>query len=107
MSNLAILVRFRVSPGRQNEFLSHVAKNAITSVADEPGCHRFDVLTVDADAVGDVVLYEIYESPHAFDAHLQTPHFEAFRAATEGIVLSSTIERLVLHESAQAAEQAK
>ncbi|MGH7101224.1 MAG: putative quinol monooxygenase [Acetobacteraceae bacterium] len=103
MDGLVILARFRLAPGRGREFLDLVGRNAALSVADEPGCHRFDVLTEAGGAEGDVVLYEIYESPLAFDAHLASPHFALFRAATEGMVLSSSVERLVLRETTHAA----
>lgn len=103
MDGFVILARFRVAPGQKRAFLELIGRNAAASVADEPGCRRFDVLT-DATGEGDeVVLYEIYDSPAAFDAHLASPHFVAFRAATAGIVLSSSIERLNLRETARAA----
>lgn len=98
-----VLARFTVRPGRMAEFLRHIGRNAAASVADEPGCRRFDVLTAEAGDADEVVLYEIYDSPAAFEAHLQTPHFAAFRAATEQIVLRSAIERLVLRENARVA----
>ena len=105
-----ILARFRVAPGRRREFLDHIGRNAAASVADEPGCRRFDVLTNEAETDGhrarhdeddEVVLYEIYDSPAAFAAHLETPHFAAFRAATKAMVLSSAIECFRLRENAR------
>ncbi|HWA80614.1 MAG TPA: putative quinol monooxygenase [Acetobacteraceae bacterium] len=110
-----ILARFRIAPGRRHEFLEHIGRNAAASVADEPGCRRFDVLTSEAETDGqetggrgaggdeddEVVLYEIYDSPAAFAAHLGTPHFAAFRAATKAMVLSSAIERFYLRENAR------
>ena len=99
MSNLVILVRFQVVRGRQNEFLAHVRTNATASVANEPGCRRFDVLTPDAGIGNEVVLYEVYDSSTAFEAHQQTQHFADFRDATEAIVLSSAVERFLLGES--------
>lgn len=100
VDGLVILVRFRVEAGQMAAFLDHLARNAAASVADEPGCRRFDVLT--AEAGGDeVVLYEIYDSPAAFEAHLQTPHFAAFAASTKPLVLSSSVERLHLREHAK------
>ena len=99
MSNLVILVRFQVVRGRQNEFLTHVRKNATASVANEPGCRRFDVLTPGAGIGNEVVLYEVYDSSTAFEAHQQTQHFADFRDATKAMVLSSAVERFLLGES--------
>lgn len=112
VDGFAILVRFRIAPGRQREFLDHVERNAAASLAREPGCRRFDVLTdakgADAKEAGgdgaeeaaEVVLYEIYDGPAAFAAHLATPHFAAFRSATEAILLSSAVERFHLRKVA-------
>jgi autoinducer 2-degrading protein len=96
MSNLAILVRFQVARGRQNDFLAHVRKNAATSVASQPGLRRFDVLTPDAGLGNEVVLYEVYDSSTAFEAHQQTQDLSDFRDATEAIVLSSAMEHFLL-----------
>ncbi|HUC19136.1 MAG TPA: putative quinol monooxygenase [Acetobacteraceae bacterium] len=102
-----ILVRFRIAPGRCSEFLDHIGRNAAASIADEPGCRRFDVLTNEAETgdhgggADEVVLYEIYDSQAAFAAHLETPHYAAFRAATKAMVLSSAIERFRLRENAR------
>lgn len=102
MDGFVILARFRIAPGHRRKFLDLVGRNAAASVAEESGCRRFDVLTDAGGAQDEVVLYEIYDSPAAFDAHLASPHFAAFRTATEGIVLSSSVERLDLRETARA-----
>jgi (4S)-4-hydroxy-5-phosphonooxypentane-2,3-dione isomerase len=107
VDGFVILARFRIAPGRREEFLDHIGRNAAASVAHEPGCRRFDVLTnamgtsghTGDGNEGEVVLYEIYDSSAAFAAHLETSHFAAFRAATEGIVLSSAIEHFHLQEN--------
>jgi quinol monooxygenase YgiN len=101
MDGFVILARFRVVPGARDEFLDRVRRNAAASVADEPGCRRFDVLTDEAGATDVVVLYEIYDSAAAFDAHMRTPHFAAFRSETSAMVLSADVERFLLSEHAR------
>lgn len=98
MDGFVVVVRFRVAPGAQEEFLLRIRHNAAASVAKEPGCRRFDVLTHASGAANEVVLYEIYDDEAAFDAHLHTPHFAAFRSTTEAIVLSANVERFLLDE---------
>lgn len=98
MDGFVILARFQLVPGAWDAFLAAVRRNAGASVADEPGCRRFDVLTPDSGTAGEVVLYEIYDDAAAFDAHLRTPHFAAFRAATAALVQASTVERFRLDE---------
>ena len=103
MDGFVVLARFRVAAGAREQFLSLVRRNAAASVADEPGCRRFDVLTPEGGPDGAIVLYEIYDDAAAFDAHMRTPHFAAFRAATAAIVLSADLERFRLSEHARLA----
>jgi hypothetical protein len=42
-----------------------------------------------------VVLFELYDDEAAFDAHLETPHLEAFCAGIEPLVVSRQIRRLI------------
>ena len=36
-------------------------------------------------------LYELYDDRAAFDAHLATPHFKAFAAATDAMIATRRI----------------
>ena len=101
MDGFVILARFRVVPGARDAFLAAVGRNAAASVADEPGCRRFDVLTPDSGDADEVVLYEIYADAAAFDAHLRTPHYAAFRADTAALVRTGAVERFRLDEHAK------
>jgi quinol monooxygenase YgiN len=82
----AVTVRLEVDPAHLEAFLPLMHENAQASLADEPGCHRFDVCT-DPARPGEVFLYELYTDGAAFDAHLQTPHFKAFDAAAGPMIL--------------------
>ena len=100
VDGFVILVDFTLKPGAVEGFLAAVGRNAAASVKDEPGCRRFDVLTPEAND-DHVVLYEIYASREAFAEHLKTAHYAAFKDATEGLVLTSTVGRLDLREHAK------
>lgn len=100
-----ILAEFDLHPGAAAAFLRLVGDNAGASVRDEPGCRRFDVLVPEGDAEGAaeggaprIVLYEIYDSPACFDAHLRTAHYAAFEAATKALVSGRSVRRLGLSE---------
>lgn len=95
MQKLAVIVRFVVRPEGLDAFLLDVIANGAAS-REEAGCLQFDVLTDAADNSNTITLYEVYESDAAFDVHLETSHFQAFRTATEKLVVSSSIERLRL-----------
>ena len=87
-----IVAEFEVRPEGLERFLELARVDASQSVAKEPGCHQFDV-TVDRESHR-VLLYEVYDDQAAFDAHLETPHLEAFRAGIEPLVVSRNVRRL-------------
>lgn len=97
---LVILASFTVRSDGMARFLELIALNAAASVRDEPGCRRFDV-TVPEDGSNDVLLYEIYNSSAAFDAHMASPHFLAFRDASKELVTAVNVRRMILHEHAK------
>ncbi len=88
-----IVAEFEVKPEGLEHFLELAKADASQSVAKEPGCRQFDV-TVDRSA-NRVLLYEVYDDQAAFDAHLQTPHLEAFRAGIEPLVVGRNVRRLI------------
>ena len=90
---LVIIAEFEVKPGKLEQFLAHAEVDARRSVADEPGCRQFTV-TVDREPPDRVVLFEVYDDAAAFDAHLETPHLQAFRAGIEDLVVSRRVRRL-------------
>ena len=44
MDRFLITVDFYLLPGALDPFLALIKENARRSLAEEPGCHRFDVL---------------------------------------------------------------
>ena len=90
MSPFVIVVEFRIKPGEMAAFRKLMDENARASVRDEPGCRRFDVLLNRKDAER-ILLYEIYDDRAAFDAHLTTPHFATFNAASAPLVAEKTV----------------
>ena len=98
MTLFGLTVTFRLRPGSLAAFLPLVRENARASVADEPGCRRFDVC--EPEGGGDeVFLYELYEDAAAFDAHLRTPHFLRFDEATRDMVASKEARRFAVTEA--------
>ena len=93
MTPLAILVEFTVKPGAVARFRELITANAARSLAEEPACRRFDVLSP-GDEPGRVVLYEVYDDDRAFDLHLDTPHYRSFAAAAEPLIATRSIRKL-------------
>ncbi|GIK86170.1 MAG: antibiotic biosynthesis monooxygenase [Betaproteobacteria bacterium] len=75
-----VTVLFEPRPEHATAFRGAMIENARASREREPGCRRFDVCADPAS--GAIFLYELYADRAAFDAHLATPHFRAFDAAT-------------------------
>ncbi|MEO0484549.1 MAG: putative quinol monooxygenase [Pseudomonadota bacterium] len=86
----AVVVTFKIDPSAAAAFEPLMRANAATSLADEPLCHRFDVCT-DPARPGEVFLYELYADAAAFQVHLDSPHFQAFDAATRDMILDKDV----------------
>ena len=89
-----VTVAFEIRPEAAAAFLPLMLENARASLAEEPGCLRFDVCREEAadDAPPvRVFLYEIYRDRGAFDAHLASAHFQSFDAATRPMVASKQV----------------
>lgn len=74
------LVHVHVKPDEVDRFIDLIRANHNGSV-QEPGCIRFDV----ARSVEDpnrFVLWEWYADADAAQAHKETPHYRAFKAAS-------------------------
>ena len=90
-----VIAEFRVREGCMAAFLALAREDAEHSVADEPGCKQFDVVT-STDKDGTVLFYEVYDDRPAFDAHLQTPHFARFRDGYPDLVSDRLAPRFML-----------
>jgi quinol monooxygenase YgiN len=88
-----IVAEFEVRPDAIDAFLEAAIADAGASVANEPGCRQFDVTRSNEDP-NRVLLYEVYDSAAAFDAHLKMPHLATFRDQIEPLVVSRQIRRL-------------
>ncbi len=73
MPKIAIVVEFKIKPGHFAAFDAHIREHAAATLAEEPGCERFDVLQpLGADGAPDesrIMLFELYSDQAAVDAH--------------------------------------
>jgi autoinducer 2-degrading protein len=86
----AVCVTFRLIPGQTIDFMPAMQGNAATSLAEEVGCHRFDVLS-DTAKPDLVFLYELYTDRAAFDAHCASQHFQTFDAVTAKMIADKDV----------------
>jgi autoinducer 2-degrading protein len=89
-SMYVLIVSAKVKPEQRGRFLEAIEDNAASSVRDEPGCLRFDVV-VDNDDPDHYLFYEVYRDQDAFAAHRDSEHFARWRQAAE-VCLSEPLE---------------
>jgi|SRR5512145_325452 quinol monooxygenase YgiN len=94
-----LVVDFVVKPEHVEAFTAEIVKNARASRETEPGCRQFDVCVAPEDPAK-IVLYEVYDDRAAFEAHLRTPHFLAFKPKMEAWLVSNTVRFLSRHDPA-------
>ncbi len=68
----AVTVAFEIYPAHVNAFREAVLAQARNSLDREEPCRRFDVC-LDPKRPDRVFLYELYDTPAAFQAHLDEP----------------------------------
>lgn len=88
-----VTVELEVRAEMLEAFRERMQDQAQTSLAAEPGCLQFDVAWSDAEPER-VFLYEVYESPAAFAAHLDTPHFREFDRLTAPMILDKRVRQM-------------
>jgi quinol monooxygenase YgiN len=93
LNKFVLVVEFDVKPESLQKFNELIAVNAQASVREEPGCRQFDVLH-DLDRPNHVVLYEVYDSAEAFQAHMGMKHTQTFLAAAKPLVDKQTAFKL-------------
>ena len=93
MNKFVLIVEFQVKPESLDKFNQLIALNARASVAEEPGCRQFDVLHNNDDPCH-VVLYEVYDSPDAFQDHMGRKHTQAFLGQVKELITKQTAYKL-------------
>lgn len=82
----ALVVNIRTQPENRTAFMEKLAANA-AAARSEPGCLTFDVLVHPEDP-NRVMLYEVYESEAAFQAHQATAPFKTYLAEAVPLLAS-------------------
>ena len=90
---LAVCVDFEIDPASLAAFLPLMQKNAAESLANEVGCHQFDI-TQDPQNPTKIFLYELYDDAVAFELHKQASHYLEFNDVTNGMVYKKSIRLL-------------
>jgi len=79
-----------LKPGAREKCLAP-ARTCIEASRQDPGCIAYD-LNLSVSDPDRMVFIEIWEDRAALDAHFQTDHFKAWRAAIAEFVVSRNLE---------------
>ena len=90
MPKPTLVVQFQVKPECMADFLAIIRPHAAGTLADEPGCERFDVLT-EADGSPTVILVEVYSDQAAYDLHRASDRLQRTRAAYQDMIEGRTL----------------
>jgi quinol monooxygenase YgiN len=90
MGKLALVATIKTVPGKRDEYLRHLKAHAQRCLS-EPGTLKFEILVPQEEA-DTVMLYEVYASPEAFEAHWTGPSkqqaerdFKALKVSVSGV----------------------
>jgi quinol monooxygenase YgiN len=81
---LTIFAEIRARPGKEEE-VRKVLKGLVEPTRKEEGCVAY-LLHVNNDEQGHFVFYEIWKSKAHLEAHLATPHMQAFLARSKELL---------------------
>ena len=87
---LAVCVDFEIDRANLDPFLIIMKKNASGSLANEVGCHQFDIAQ-DQQNPTKIFLYELYDDAVAFELHKKASHYLEFNDAISGMVNKKSI----------------
>ena len=90
---LAVCVDFEIDLASLDPFLIIMKKNASDSLANEVGCHQFDIAQ-DQQNPTKIFLYELYDDAVAFELHKKASHYLEFNDAISGMVNKKSIRLL-------------
>lgn len=85
MTKVALVVELTTVDGRRDDFIALACRHAETTLATDDGCLRYDVLVAEG-VENRVLLYELYASQAAADAHLGAAHTAAYLEATKAMI---------------------
>jgi quinol monooxygenase YgiN len=91
----ALVVRFTVRPGAEDDFDQLVARTAASIRAHEPGTLVYAAHAVDG-APRERIFYELYRDRAAFTDHEAQPHTRRFLAEREPLLESKQVDFLAL-----------
>lgn len=89
MAHLAIVATIKTAEGKRDEYLKFLAAHRKRCLETEPGTVSFEIL-VPQNEPDTIMLYELYDSPEGFDAHVKGTSMVQIRREAAGLQVSLT-----------------
>jgi quinol monooxygenase YgiN len=87
MAKLAVVATIKTAAGKRAEYLKHLNAHAQRCRETESGTLVFEILLPQAET-DTVMLYEVYASSGAFDAHLTGDSIQQMKRDSAGLQVS-------------------
>ena len=87
MSKLAIVATIETVAGKRDQYLRFLKAHGKRCLSTEPGTLQFEIL-VPHEVADTIMLYEVYASPEAFQAHLNGASIQQMRQETARLRVS-------------------
>ena len=84
---LVRIAEIEIDPARLDDYRAAINEEIKASVRLEPGVIALYAVAL-KDNPNHIRVFEIYASEAAYKAHLETPHFKKYKAATQDVVKS-------------------
>jgi quinol monooxygenase YgiN len=86
------IVAIKTAPGKRDETLKYLKAHGQRCLTTEPGTLKFEILLPQKEA-DTIMLYEVYASPEAFEAHWTGPSMQQAKQDMAGLMISMNGER--------------
>lgn len=97
MAKVAIVVTYRIRPGKEEELLALLKAHVARTRETEPGCIQFDILRP-WDESGVIRLHEVYADDAAFRTHTASDQLARYKAASEPLLAERSVTWCTVEE---------
>ena len=94
---LIVAGTFTTAPGERERVLDLVS-DVVTATRREQGCREY-VFSPDVDDPDLIRLYELWDGQDELDAHLKTPHIEAWRETSADLITGRSVRIFTIADS--------
>lgn len=81
------IAKLRIKPAQLASYTAALKEEIEASVRIEPGVLNLYAVA-DKNAPAALTIFEVYASPEAYKAHLETPHFKKYKTSTKDMIES-------------------